>query len=317
MASQGPITLKVTPAKKPIKRLPSSVEISSKSTVQDVKDQLARAAGIRDPNRLGISNPQSKKMLTNRLATVSEIADVLAAGEILVKDLGPQISWQLVFVIEYAGPIFIHLAFAALRPYLYSNVRAISTSQLLSLGMIVLHFLKREYETLFVHRFSLATMPARNIFKNCLHYWLLSGLYVAYFIYKPTSYTALSGPTITLINAVGLALYAFGELANLYTHRVLSNLRSPGGTERGIPQGFGFGLVTCPNYMFETLAWVGMILVSKSLSTAVFTAIGLAQMQQWAVGKEKKYREEFGDKYKKKRYPVIPSPGAVIKAATS
>lgn len=226
-------------------------------------------------------------------------------------------DWQLVYVIEYAGPILIHLSALFLRPYIYKNVQPLSTSQILSLSMIILHFLKREYETLYVHKFSLATMPARNIFKNCFHYWVLSGLYVAYFIYAPTSYTALQSSTINMINVVGVALYLFGELSNLYTHRVLSNLRSPGGTERGIPNGFGFGLVTCPNYMFETVAWIGMALVTKSLSTVIFASAGLWQMHQWAVGKEKKYRAEFGDKYKKKRYAVIPSPGAVIKALTS
>jgi very-long-chain enoyl-CoA reductase len=39
-------------------------------------------------------------------------------------------------------------------------------------------------------------------------------------------------------------------------------------------------------------------------------------MQQWAVKKERALRAEFGDKYKKKRYVMIPSPGAVIKALT-
>ena len=32
--------------------------------------------------------------------------------------------------------------------------------------MIMLHFIKREWETLFVHRFSHGTMPFRNIFRK-------------------------------------------------------------------------------------------------------------------------------------------------------
>lgn len=184
------------------------------------------------------------------------------------------------------------------------------------MAMIALHFIKREYETLYIHKFSLSTMPVRNIFKNCAHYWIFSGLNLAYWIYSPTSYTALESRTIDYVNFVGLVLYVFGEISNLHTHITLSNLRTPGGTERGIPKGYGFNLVTCPNYMFESIAWTGILLVTRSLSTLLFIVLAVAQMQQWAVKKEKALRAEFGDKYQKKRYAMIPTPGVVIKALT-
>ncbi|KAF7896369.1 hypothetical protein EAF00_006383 [Botryotinia globosa] len=316
------VTLKVTnrSPKNPIKRLPTSIDIDETTTVQDVKDRLAKQAGGWDPNRFGIFDPEQKKILKDRKAFISQHREVIIGKEILIKDLGPQLGWRTVYIIEYLGPILIHLGFPLLRPYIYSHptssIAPLSNSQLLSMLLIVLHFLKREYETVFVHRFSLSTMPARNIFKNCAHYWLLSGLYIAYFIYAPSSYTALSSSTIDVLNMAGVALYLFGELSNLKTHLTLSNLRSPGGTERGIPQGYGFSMVTCPNYFFETLAWIGMILVTKSLSTVIFAIVGTAQMQQWAVKKEKQYRVDFGDKYKKKRNVLFPTPGAFIKELT-
>lgn len=37
--------------------------------------------------------------------------------------------------------------------------------------LFVGHFLKREFETLFVHRFSNATMPIIRLAINCSHYW--------------------------------------------------------------------------------------------------------------------------------------------------
>lgn len=183
--------------------------------------------------------------------------------------------------------------------------------------MIVGHFVKREYETMFVHKFSLSTMPMFNIFKNSTHYWLLSGLNIAYWIYAPTSYTALSGPVVNYMNVAGIILYLFGEISNFKTHLTLSYLRSPGGTERGIPKGYGFDLVTCPNYLFELVAWTGVALVSKSFATLIFNVIAWAQMHQWAIKKEKALRKEFPDKYKKKKYVLVPSPGAVIKYITS
>ena len=179
-----------------------------------------------------------------------------------------------------------------------------STAQILSCVLITLHFVKRELETLFIHRFSAATMPARNIFKNSAHYWLLAGANIAYWIYKPNSPTARQHNPLFIYG--GLLLFLLGEVGNLFTHITLRNLRSAGGKERGIPSGLGFDLVTCPNYMFETIAWTGILTVTWSLSTLLFVVVAVGQMGVWAGAKEKKYRREFGDKYTKKRSVILP-----------
>jgi very-long-chain enoyl-CoA reductase len=227
-----------------------------------------------------------------------------------VKDLGPQISWRTVFIVEYFGPLLIPILFLyPLRPYLYYNFDNIpqpTDIQRLVCALLVVHFLKREYETVFVHRFSNATMPARNIVKNSGHYWLLAGCNIAYWVFRPDS-SAATGRVSPALVYTGLALYVFGELANFNTHLVLRNLRRPGTTERGIPSGFGFSAVTCPNYFFEVVSWVGVYLVSGlSWSVLFFIAVAAGQMAPWAKKKERNYRKEFGDKYKRKRYVMIP-----------
>lgn len=223
-----------------MKHTPESITINSSTTVEDAKKQIAKAARIRDFNRIAIMEPSSQSIIKNRKALLQdEVKD-----SIMVKDLGPQISWKNVFIIEYIGPIMIHLAVFAARPYLYKNAGKASFAQVASLAMIVLHFLKREYETLAVHKFSNSTMPFFNVYKNSAHYWLLAGVNIAYWVYAPNASAAKDDGG--LVTYVGLALYVFGELANLNAHIALSNLRPPGGTERGIPKGFGFNLVTCP-----------------------------------------------------------------------
>jgi len=221
--------------------------------------------------------------------------------------LGPQIAWKTVFLLEYLGPILFHVAVVLARPYLYKGITPatpLSDTQWLTFTMFIAHFVKREFETLFVHKFSASTMPARNIFKNCAFYWIFSGLLCAYAVYSPASLAATANEPI--VDLVGTIIFVLAELANASVHLHLSSLRSRGGTERKIPTGLGFSLVTCPNYLFEVIAWVGVIIASRSWAVALFITIGAAQMVVWAKGKERAYRKEFGDKYKKKRYVMLP-----------
>lgn len=210
---------------------------------------------------------------------------------------GSQISWRTVYLIEYVGPIFIH-------PLIYAFFAPQSSLQTLTLLLITAHFTKRELETLFVHRFSTASMPFFNVFRNSAYYWLAAGVNVAFWTYRSTAPAA--GPSSPYITYPALLLFVVGELGNLSTHLTLRSLRSSGGTERGIPQGWAFELVTCPNYMFEIVAWVGIALVSWSLSTIMFLTIGVSFMGAWGNKKEAKYRKEFGDRYRKKRFVILP-----------
>ena len=58
--------------------------------------------------------------------------------------------------------------------------------------------------------------------------------------------------------------------------------------------------------MYEVISWLGVIIVSLNWSIVAFIVMGGVQMYDWAKGKERAYRKEFGDKYKKKRYVMLP-----------
>ncbi|OAG06932.1 uncharacterized protein CC84DRAFT_1089761 [Paraphaeosphaeria sporulosa] len=297
------ITLVVRPRGRPIKNLPDTITVQADGVASQIHQKIADASKF-SIHRLRVTKGSDGSPIPNtKEATVHETG-LRNKSAIDVKDLGPQISWRTVFIIEYLGPLLIHPLVYYGRPLIYGSSEAPSELQKITMVMCVLHFLKREYETLFVHRFSAATMPARNIFKNSAHYWILSGINLAYWAYAPWAPTA--GKSNPLITYAGITLFAVGEVLNFYTHIVLKNLRRPGTTERGIPRGIGFSLVTCPNYFFEIMAWIGVSLVSWSLSTVLFLVIAGAQMGAWGKKKERRYRSEFGDKYKKKRYAIFP-----------
>ncbi|KAF2655918.1 hypothetical protein K491DRAFT_704316 [Lophiostoma macrostomum CBS 122681] len=288
---------------RPIKNLPESITVGREDSAAQIFQKIADASRF-TIHRLRVTKGSDGSPIPNAGDVTVHQTGLRNKSAIDVKDLGPQIAWRTVFVIEYLAPIVIHPLFYYARPLIYGTSEPPSELQKLTMIMVVLHFVKRELETLFVHRFSLATMPFRNIFKNSAHYWILSGFNMAYWIYAPTSPTAR--PANPPLLYLGIAHYVVGELGNLYSHLVLKNLRKPGGTERGIPQGLGFNVVTCPNYMFEIMAWVGVLMVSWNLSTLLFIVVSTAQLGAWGKKKERRYRKEFGDKYKRKRFVILP-----------
>ncbi|OCT53323.1 putative enoyl reductase [Cladophialophora carrionii] len=305
MASPKPISLQVRPRGKPIRSLPETVEVNPNAATTDLYSELARRTKY-PVDQLRVTKGSDGSVVTNSKDATVHSTGLRDQSTVYVKDLGTQIAWRTVFLVEYLGPILIHPLVLALRPYIYpSAAKDASQLQTMLCTLICLHFVKREFETLFVHRFSAATMPIRNIFKNCFHYWILSGVMIAAFIYSPSSAAAREPNSLLLFP--GLVLFALGELGNLQAHLTLKGLRSAGGTERGIPQGFLFDLVTCPNYLTETVSWLGIYLISGlSWGVLIFLIVSVLQMGQWAVKKERRYRKEFGDKYKKKRFTMLP-----------
>ncbi|KAL1840930.1 hypothetical protein VTJ49DRAFT_5288 [Mycothermus thermophilus] len=314
MASKQ-LSFKLSNRSTPIKKLPASVDLPYDATVEDAKRVIAKQAGISDYNRVGLFDPTNKQILKNRRSLLRDEQGVMSASELSVKDLGPQVAWRTVFVIEYFGPILFHVLIPLVRPYLYSIFPGpfkyiseaetpMTSVQWLLFALFHLHFLKREYETIFVHKFSANTMPARNIVRNSFFYWFFAGLLCALDIYAPGSLSARE--TLGLVDYAGLALWTVGEVCNWIVHQHLASLRKPGGTERGIPNCIGSNLVTSPNYMFEVLAWVGVILISRSWTVALFISLGTIYMRSWSRGKEKALRKEFGDRYKAKKYTMLP-----------
>jgi len=224
------------------------------------------------------------------------------------KDLGAQIDYQFVFFMEYFGPWIIVLLWALRPKFLYSEeVQADLANEyhwVAKLGILCwsLHFLKREYETFFVHVFSNPTMPLSNLFKNCTYYWSF-GAVVGYPLTHPSFHKWVPSDDTVYI---GLAIFILSEIGNYVCHVKLRNLRPPGSKERKIPRGFLFELVSCPNYTCEVMSWVGFSIMTNIRMSWLFTLVGFLQMTEWAIKKHKNYKKDFKESYPKGRKAIVP-----------
>jgi very-long-chain enoyl-CoA reductase len=184
---QQDIKMKVTIASRNPKssKFPVQLELSGSVDslkTSDLNKALAKKFPTYYPDRQRLTTEDKKVLDVDKTLKEQGITENTT---VYFKDLGPQIGWRTVFMIEYGGPLLIHPIFYYLGKYIYGASFQHSTMQVATYYMVMAHFLKRELETVFVHRFSHGTMPFFNVFKNSAHYWFLSGANLAYFVYGP------------------------------------------------------------------------------------------------------------------------------------
>ncbi|XP_070564161.1 probable very-long-chain enoyl-CoA reductase art-1 [Ptychodera flava] len=288
------------------KTLTTLSELSPESTIGDIKQRYHLQNRKCYPDRQSYRNEPKGKMLKDE-ATLKAL-NIRDGDSLYFKDLGPQISWKTVFLTEYAGPLVVYLLFYT-RPAIIYGAEAASQpkAQVVNIAAAcwTLHYAKRLLETHFVHRFSHATMPIMNLFKNCSYYWGFAA-FVAYYVNHPL-YTA-PGDIQVYGALVGFLINEYGNFA---IHVALRNLRPEGTKERRIPFPTGnpmtqmFNFVSCPNYTYEAGAWICFTIMTQCVPALLFTVAGFYQMAVWAQGKHKNYRREFSN-YPKGRKCIVP-----------
>jgi very-long-chain enoyl-CoA reductase len=279
-----------------------TLSLSKSATVAELKKDYA-AQTKKDIHRLSFKSGDGATRLDDDKKALSEYG-IKSGDNLIFKDLGAQISYRGVFIAEYGGPILIVLLYY-LRPAFVFGADAVNApwNWVAELGVLcwMLHFAKREFETFFVHKFSRPTMPLKNLFINCSYYWLFAA-----FIGHPLCSPKFKSPDETYVYA-GLAIFIVSEIGNLICHLMLSNMRpAEGSKKRDIPRGFLFDLVSCPNYTFEVMSWIGFSIMTMLHFSWLFTFIGFIQMADWAMKKHKGYLKDY-DEYKKlRRKAIIP-----------
>eukprot|EP00164_Ancoracysta_twista_P000872 GFYU01001146.1.p1 GENE.GFYU01001146.1~~GFYU01001146.1.p1 ORF type:complete len:299 (+),score=112.22 GFYU01001146.1:36-932(+) len=269
------------------------------ATVEDLKDVVKKEKRISPERQRLTLERDSKIVLGSGDLTANKVKD---GDVVMFKDLGPQVGYQTVFIVEYAGPLFIYLFFY-MRPAGIYDPELVAQNPLgdvqnYACYLWCFHYIKREVETLLVHRFSHGTMPLFNLFKNSGYYWTFAA-WVAYIVNHPL-YTPPSNQMQIL---VCLVLFVVFAISNGITHIMLRNLRPAGSKKRVIPRGFLFELVSCPNYTFEIWMWLAFTVMTHALPALMFTLAGGAQMIIWAMQKHRRYRKDFDGKEGREQYP--------------
>ena len=184
--------------------------------------------------------------------------------------------------------------------------------ELLVVGMLIFHFLKRCLEALFVHKYS-GTVDAGTSGFIGVYYAIVASLVISF-------QSGVSNDLYSKSNSffvIGIALFVIGQIGNLYHHCLLSSLRDEkkapnaagtnGNTARvyKIPSGGLFSLVATPHYLFEIIAWVGVGLVCQQLN-CLLVAVGMASYLGGRAVTTNKWNRENIRGYPTDRKNIVP-----------
>ena len=161
-------------------------------------------------------------------------------------------------LILYGLPLAVAVFDFARRPT--SNIAEIAVTTMLGL-----HFAKRCLESAFLHRYS-GPIDIVSVSQIAFFYSLVVWI---------DQFTTRSTPQgVDVVFVAGVALFVIGEVGNFVHHKILAGLRRGGDMTYVLPTGGLFGVVACPHYLFELIAWLGINLVSRQVG-AYMCLVGL------------------------------------------
>ncbi|XP_057523774.1 very-long-chain enoyl-CoA reductase-like [Amaranthus tricolor] len=283
------------------------VELNDSATVADLQEAIHKKIKKFYPSRQRLTLPvdpgsKTRPTVLNGKRSLKEYTNGNSNKlTVVFKDLGPQVSYRTLFFWEYLGPLIIYPIFHYFPVYQYlgyKEQRVIYPVQTYACYYWCFHYFKRIMETFFVHRFSHATSPLSNVFRNCLYYWSF-GAFIAYYVNHP-----LYTPVSELQWKIGFGFGLICQLSNFYCHILLKNLRDPNGSGGyQIPRGFLFNIVTCANYTTEIYQWIGFNIATQTVAGYVFVVVAAGIMTNWALAKHRRLKKLFDGKDGRPKYP--------------
>jgi len=196
-------------------------------------------------------------------------------------------------VVSYTGALLVFAGVFAWR----TGELGVSVTAGLAAALWCLHFVRRAWESAFVHRYSKPRIGPGDYLSEYAYYWGF-GAWIAW-----SNTGRAQHARLVPLQLLGLLLFVLAEAGNAHAHHTLRDLRAPGGRQRQIPRGFLFRRLSCPHYLCEILAWLGFSFVTQTWAALVFTLVGAAILGSWAHTRHAAYRKEFDGQEGRAKYP--------------
>ncbi len=212
------------------------------------------------------------------------------------KGWGPMVPARL-------GWIFMEVLSPALVATLFVFGKNQGTVAIVFLVMWEVHYIQRTFVFPFLMRGKGAPMPLAIVVFSMMFNAVNAGVNGGWLFHMAPEYSVewLTDPRFI----VGAALFVTGFAINLHSDHILRNLRKPGETGYKIPHGGMYRFVSCPNYMGESIEWIGWAIATWSLAGLSFAVWTLANLAPRAFSNHRWYKEQFPD-YPTKRKALIP-----------
>jgi len=204
-------------------------------------------------------------------------------------------------LIIYVPATIVAFFFQFVLPHIASMSHTPTTAG----WMVFAHFLKRDAEVLYVHKYSGDTE---------LNTARLIGLSYAISAFMICLLSSPDLSTSDIYGKYGTILFVIGSLGNLYHHSLLAILRSKGNAktekkEYKAPKGGLFEYVAAPHYFFELVAWLGITVASQQLTSILnllsMTCYLCARAQNQNQWNKKKFDEKYWPSSRKHLIPFV------------
>ena len=209
---------------------------------------------------------------------------------------GPQIPARLGWVVMETPSVVI-MAWLAIAGHTTALTGFL-------LACWLLHYVHRSFVYPFLTPNRGRTMPvviaAMGAFFNCIN-GAFNGLYL--FHWAPQQYD--QSWMLTPVFVIGAITFFCGMTINRQSDAILRRLRSGNAMDYKIPRGGLYRWVSCPNYLGETIEWLGWALMVWNPAGLAFLFWTLANLMPRAISHHRWYRDRFAD-YPPDRKAIVP-----------